>query len=249
MEQITIYHTNDLHNRYQLFSLLKQVPRDERTFLFDSGDALGGSSTLFYPREPVLSAMNDAGYTAMAMGNREFHYLRPVLALRAKSARFPILSANVKDLTGKSSHCWKDHLIVEAGTLRVGVMGLTPVQFPEHSFLTRCTGFLFIPPLVALREILGEFEALGVHCVIVLSHLGLRDDRELAEKTRGVDLILGGHSHRVLHEPLRVGKTLIMQAGSHGRYMGKCVIEAGERPLRLASYGLIPGGSTSTMAS
>lgn len=227
MDRLTIFHTNDLHNRKSVFSYFKDNKRDENSLLFDSGDAIGGSNTLFYLREPVLDDMNEAGYNAMAMGNREFHYLRSVLRARRESVKFPILSANLKDLSGKSDGCWKDSAILKvvglpgSNGITVGIAGLTPVQFPGKSFLTKITGFLFISPEDALPPVIKKLRDLGVDIIIVLSHLGLRDDKKLAEKLKGIDLIIGGHSHSIIEKPIIINNTYIFQAGSHGNNIGR----------------------------
>lgn len=240
MSQLTIFHTNDLHNRRGVFSLLKRVCRDENTIFLDGGDALGGSNTLFYFREPVISLMNEVGYTAMAMGNREFHYLRVVLRHRFKNARFPILSANVKDLTGRTSSCWKDYILVKIGGLTVGITGLSPVQFPERSFLTRLTGFLFLTPDEAMKTLLKSLKETHVDLLIVLSHLGVREDERLAAAFDDIDLIIGGHSHTLLREPLKIKETYIVQTGCFGRYAGRIALTCGNGGIRTLEYELIP---------
>src|ERR1700687_2509032 len=91
-----VVHTNDLHNRLPRQTL--EAVRKPGALLLDSGDAIRGSNWVYAKREPILEEMRESGYQAMAMGNREFHYLRSILRGRFKQAGFPILSANVVDL-------------------------------------------------------------------------------------------------------------------------------------------------------
>ena len=95
------------------------------------------------------------------------------------------------------------------------------------------SAYLWEPALPTLRE-LGEKLRPEVDLLIALTHIGHRRDRELAEDGP-YDVILGGHSHTVLAEPERVGKTWICQGGSHGRFVGVYVwdgeLRGGLRPL------------------
>jgi 2',3'-cyclic-nucleotide 2'-phosphodiesterase (5'-nucleotidase family) len=66
-----------------------------------------------------------------------------------------------------------------------------------------------------------------VDLLIALTHIGLSNDKKLAEACPEIDLILGGHSHTVLDAPLMIGKTAICQTGSHGRFFGRYVWSEG----------------------
>jgi len=239
--KLTLYHTGDLHDRRHVFSLLEKLPVDEGTLFLDSGDAIGGSNTLFYLREPIIALMNKMRYTAMAMGNREFHYLRGVLAHRHRSASFPILAANLRDRTGKVSHCWQNGIVLDVGEIKIALTGLTPVQFPLRSFLTDVTGFEFSTPREALLPVLEDFRNQGVTLVILLSHLGLSDDIMLAKTVEGIDLIIGGHSHTVTREPKVVGRTAIVHSGYYGQYIGKVSVSIDEGNPSSIEYQLIDG--------
>ncbi len=237
--KLTIYHTGDLHDGRHVFSLLKRLPVNSETLFLDSGDALGGSNTLFFLREPIIEMMNNMGYAAMAMGNREFHYLRSVLAHRHRSASFPILAANLRDRSGKVSNCWQDRIVLTVGEMKVAITGLTPVQFPFSSFLTGITGFEFSSPREALLPILEDFRNQGVKLVILLSHLGFAEDAMLAETLEGIDLIIGGHSHTVTREPRVIGRTAIVHSGCHGQYIGKVTVNIDEGDPGSLEYQLI----------
>jgi 2',3'-cyclic-nucleotide 2'-phosphodiesterase (5'-nucleotidase family) len=238
MTEITIYHTNDLHNSRAVFPVLRDLPRGEGSILLDGGDALGGSNTLFHIHEPILKHMSDAGYTAMAMGNREFHYLRGVIKSRRKSMNFPLLSANLQDRSGRSS-LWDEFLILKTGGVSLGLLGLTPVQYNSDSWLARLTGLIFIPPHEAVNAVVQKLKERGAEVVIALSHLGFPDDQELARNTSDLDVIIGGHSHTVVTEPIKVDDTIIVQSGCHGRYVGKLQLHIDGTDLASVSYELL----------
>ncbi len=80
---VRIYHTSDLHDHRGIAPRLKAMRRAEPGLLFDCGDSLRGSQTMYYRNEPIVAEMDSAGYDAQAIGNREFHYLFGLLRARA----------------------------------------------------------------------------------------------------------------------------------------------------------------------
>lgn len=206
-----------MHNRGGAIRCLRELNRGNALIL-DGGDALGGSNTAFRFEEPILAEMRAAGYQAMAMGNREFHYFRWVQRLREQERSFPLLAANLRDM--RSPHgLWQSHCYVSWGPLRIALVGLTPVQYPVGSAWEKLTGFRFYPPEESLRKILPRIGACDA--VIVLSHLGLKEDRRVFPLFPELRLVLGAHSHDVLETPEKVGKSWLVQGGSHSRFVGE----------------------------
>jgi 2',3'-cyclic-nucleotide 2'-phosphodiesterase (5'-nucleotidase family) len=217
---VTIYHTNDIHNQGRVLSYFSHVKKDESTLILDAGDALKGSNTLFYLNEPILKEMSLAGYDAMTMGNREFNYIRKVIEIRKNQVSFPILCANIIDLKDKVNHCFTKYMIKDVNGMKIGIFGLTVVQYPDNSLWLPVFKFRFLDPLKTSETIISELRD-KVDILILLSHLGINRDKEIAAQTEGIDFIVGGHSHTLLEVPLRVNNTRIIQAGSHGKYVGK----------------------------
>jgi 2',3'-cyclic-nucleotide 2'-phosphodiesterase (5'-nucleotidase family) len=229
-----LIHTNDLHNRFPERTI--NEIRTQNSLLLDSGDALQGSNLVYHFKEPVLRKMRKAGYAAMAMGNREFHYLRRCLENRFSESDFPILAANLVDLREKVKiqdsfiYCSPDlkdpqnisnpQQSCSGSEVRIGVFGLTVPQYPENSRWEKITGWRFFSPIESAKKAVAKFRDAGVQLVFCLSHSGFHSDCVLAEQVAGIDLILGGHSHTILKEPHRIGSTLILQTGSHGRFVG-----------------------------
>ncbi|MGE0488520.1 MAG: metallophosphoesterase [Vulcanimicrobiota bacterium] len=234
MSSLTIVHTNDLHGCSQPLERLAGEARSQAVLL-DSGDAIAGSNTAFYLHEPNLARMSQLGYRAMAMGNREFHYLRRVLAMRRRERNFPLLAANLVDLRGQSQGLFESHLSLELAGLKLAIFGATVVQYPVGSGWERLTGFRFLDPELCLPPLVRRLR--GDHdLVIFLSHLGLDVDRRLAPRLE-VDLVLGGHTHDLLEQPEKVGRSWIFQGGSHGRYFGRIHLDI-EDDLKVA-YELV----------
>jgi 2',3'-cyclic-nucleotide 2'-phosphodiesterase (5'-nucleotidase family) len=241
--RVVIYHTNDMHDRRAPVKALQGVKKDSGTLFLDAGDALAGSNTVFQVSEPIIDEMNRAGYDAMAMGNREFNYIRRVMGLRAGQARFPILCANIVDLAGRAGQFVPPYVILQAGGLRVGVFGLTPVQYGDDSFWLPLLGFRFLNPFETALDMARKLKD-QADVVVLLSHLGLPDDEKLAGAVKGIHLIIGGHSHSLLESPVRAGDSYILQAGAFGTHYGRAVIRAGgDPPLPPPDYELMRAGS------
>lgn len=221
--QLVIYHTNDLHGQADSFARLGKKIADA-DLVFDAGDALRGSNSIFYPREPVLELMNQFGYTAMCLGNREFHYFRSVIIQRVKSVNFPILTANLVDRRKILDKWLTPCLTKEIKGLKIKVIGLTIPNYFEGHWVEKINGMFFVPAIQRAKEIVKEIDD-GSSLIIVLSHLGLEEDKKLAQELPVIDLIIGGHSHTPMEEPLKEGKTLIVQAGAFASSLGKLVLE------------------------
>ncbi|HEY9085279.1 MAG TPA: hypothetical protein VIN40_04990 [Candidatus Tyrphobacter sp.] len=240
---IRCYHTSDLHDHrgfsHRLLALRAQRPG----LLFDCGDSLRGSQTVYRRREPVLSEIDRAGYDAQAIGNREFHYLFAFLAARARRMQHPLLCTNLIDLKGRRLP-FVPSLVLRSdealGAPRVHLLGLLIMQYPVGSRWERLFGWRFLPPEEAVApyaQSMPEGDAL-----IVLSHIGLRLDRALAAAVPRIDLILGGHSHDTLFKPEYSGEVPIVHAGPYGRYVSRTELEydAGRGRYAVSRFDLLP---------
>lgn len=221
MLNLLIFHTNDFHSKLDEEKVSRFLPKNKPFLLFDSGDAIYGSNTYFRINEPVLEKMNRLKFNAMAMGNREFHYLRSVVRRRAAVLQFPILAANLLDLTGNINGIVKPHIILNHNGIRIGVFGLTVAQYPENGWQENITRFRFIDYYKAATNAVTELCNNGAQFIIMLSHIGIKEDKVIAEKVQGLDLILGGHTHTILFSPVKINGTFIAQTGSHGNFLGK----------------------------
>jgi 2',3'-cyclic-nucleotide 2'-phosphodiesterase (5'-nucleotidase family) len=239
-----IYHTSDLHDRRGITLPLRELRREHPGLLFDCGDALRGSQSVYHRDEPIVAEMDAAGYDAQAIGNREFHYLFWLLRARAARMRHPLVCTNLED-TKKRALPFAPALRFNASThgaggVRIHVLGLLIMQYPTGSPWEGLFGWRFLAPWNAVAPY-----AAGVpdgEMLVVLSHIGLSLDRELAARVPRIDLILGGHSHDTLAQPEYVGGVPIVHAGPYGRFVSRSVLqyEPSGRRFRLADFALVP---------
>ena len=190
--------------------------RNERpTLLLAAGDMIQGNNwaNLFQGKSSI-ELMNAMGFDAMAVGNHEFDFGPQVLLERLTEAGFPFLGANVQGLAGL-----KPYVIKTCGGIRVAIIGVVTADTPITTHPSNVTGLKFTSPEGAVARCLQELKG-QADLMVVLSHLGYPEDRALAQKVPGIDVIIGGHTHTRLETPVRVNHTIIVQAWEHAKALG-----------------------------
>jgi 5''-nucleotidase/2'',3''-cyclic phosphodiesterase and related esterases len=223
--KLKILHTNDIHSRFENFAgivtLIRQM-RDENTIVLDAGDfndfmriELQGTDG-----RAGVELLDTAGYDAIAVGNNETFQGIDALRTMANCGKIPFLACNLFKYDFSDISGVKGSIILNRGGLRILVIGLSPVL---HEFF-KLFNMRTIDEAEAVK---GEMERhRGEYDIcILLSHLGLKRDIEVANKVEGIDIIIGGHSHDLMSEPEVVRNTVIHQSGSFGEYMGVLEIE------------------------
>jgi 5'-nucleotidase / UDP-sugar diphosphatase len=210
---ITILHTNDLHAHVEPFTqrghemggyarqatvIERARASDPNPILLNAGDTFQG--TLFfnvYEGLADLAFMNYIGYQAMAVGNHDLDHGPAALARFAGLASFPLLAANLDASADKElAPLVKPSTILEAGGERIGVVGAVT---PELLAISTPGPTIKLTDLVtSVQSAIDTLTTSGVDKIILLSHVGYRPDLELAGKLKGVDVIVGGHSHTLL---------------------------------------------------
>ncbi|RYG46904.1 multifunctional 2',3'-cyclic-nucleotide 2'-phosphodiesterase/5'-nucleotidase/3'-nucleotidase [bacterium] len=213
---ITFLHCNDTHAHIEptiikgksyggfarQFSLIERLRKSEpNVVLLHAGDVFQG--TLFfnvYEGLADLSYLNLAGFQAQTLGNHEFDNGPAGLAQYAKGAAFPLLAANI-DVSGEP--LLKDRIkpfaILNVDGERVGVVGSLTPDTPNIS--SPGPTVKFIPNVPAIQGAVDTLTAQGVDKIVLLSHNGYSEDRAIAKAVKGLDLVIGGHSHTPLGTP------------------------------------------------
>lgn len=247
---ITILHVNDTHGRvlpYIEKSVNENTPssgaaylarmietaRSENpdgTLLLSAGDMFQGTPlSNVFKGQPVIEIMNYLRFDAMTLGNHEFDWGQETLQALRSSAAFPFLSANIKDVRGEYLPGVKPYTILSRKGLRIAVIGLTTPETPIATKPSNVAGLIVSDPVEVLPGLIEQVKSERADLIIVLSHLGLEADRDLARRVRGIDIIVGGHSHTVVSDPLVENGVIIAQAGYYGLYLGdlELLIEPG----------------------
>jgi 2',3'-cyclic-nucleotide 2'-phosphodiesterase (5'-nucleotidase family) len=158
---------------------------------------------------------------AMTLGNHEFDYGADNLRQLFPTASFPIISANLWDKKMGAPFVPR-YRILQRGGMTIGVIGLAPEDLALLTMRSNVSDLDVLDPAMATRQTMHELEQrFGARFIVVLSHMGVEADSALAATVEGIDVIVGGHSHSALWKPKKVGGTLIVQAGSKGRWLGR----------------------------
>lgn len=164
--------------------------------VLDAGDQFMGS--LFYTTykgEDVVEFMNMIGFDAMAVGNHEFDDGPSVLADFIDAAEFPVISGNTVVAEAEESLAGKieEWTIVERGGERIGILSVVATDTDVTS--QGGPNVTFEDEIEYLRDAVTRMEGEGINKIVLLSHVGLARDREIASAVDGIDVIVGGHSH------------------------------------------------------
>ncbi|MCY1338436.1 thiosulfohydrolase SoxB [compost metagenome] len=254
---------------------------DQPLLLLDAGDFTMG--TLFHTvtRElgGELRLMSELGYDATTLGNHEFDFRPQGLAAMLTAAHralgdrlVPVLSSNIRfDPARPEDDALQAHQdagrllpykVIERGGIRFGLFGLLGYNAIDVTPMTRPV--TFADPKDTARAMVRKLrEEERVDVVILLSHMGVSqqadgswrgEEVEMAEQVPGIDIIVGGHSHTALPQPLLVGgRVPVVQAGSEIQYLGELRMALDDDGrLRVLGYQLhkiddrIPGDATIT---
>lgn len=245
MPTVTILHTNDFHNHLQPEQAARLKERrsalGDSGLLLDAGDAISSGNITYRPGgEPILDVMSDAGYDAMTVGNREFHFSQAGFCAKVSRARFPVLCANVWARDEQTKLPVAPSITRRlADGIRVTIFGLTVPMITEKMLVRRVSAYVFDDPLRAADRVVPELRR-DCDLLICLSHIGMARDRELAERRPEIDVIIGGHTHALLENGEKIGRTLVVQAGWWGKYLGTVTVDLGHvEPALSASVELL----------
>jgi len=230
--EIIILHVNDIHSTINNFPKLsayfKELKKqNQNVFLVADGDLFSGNPVVDqYPEKgfPIIDLMNKTGFIASAIGNHEFDFTQDVLAKRIVNSKFVFLAANLSS-SQDYLKLVKPFIIIETNNqLKIALIGLTQVQkngLPD-THPDKVKNIEFQQP----DEVLYKYEYLKKenNAVVVLSHSGCDIDSILAEKHQFIDVIIGGHSHKLIQNPTDYYNTLITQAGQKLNYIGKLTL-------------------------
>jgi len=224
-----------------LATLLKRL-RSSRphALLLDGGDSWQGSATALWTEgRDMIGAQKRLGVDYMT-AHWEFTYgaERVQRAIR-ELAPVEFLAQNVRTVDFEDL-VFKPYALHTVNGMPIAIIGqafpYTPIAHPRHRFPEWSFG-------IRERELqarIDEVRAKGAKAVVLLSHNGMDVDLKLAARVHGLDAILGGHTHDGVPAPIRVGRTLVTNAGSHGKFVGVLDIQVEASGVRDYRYRLLP---------
>ncbi len=245
---LTIMHTNDVHSQVvplepggrrgglggyaRLMGIVEQErEQDADLLLFDCGDFTQGLPYFNYFHGRVeVEAWNRMGYDAGCLGNHEFDYGVDTLAMMIREMDYPILCANYANIENSPLNgLVKPYVILERKGVRIGVIGLG-VNPHELIAPSNFSPLEWQHPFPIANQIADELKNKhDCDLVICLSHMGTKNgeicDETLAANSRNIDIILGGHTHKLIVNKtitnLDGKKVVLSQMDKSGSHIGK----------------------------
>ena len=225
-----------------LATLVKRLRASRpHALLLDGGDTWQGSAVSLWTRgADMIGAQKLLGVDLMT-AHWEFTYgaERVRQAVDRELAPIEFIAQNVKT-TDFEDPVFKPYSLRSINGVAVAVIGqafpYTPIANPRH--MVPDWSFGIQEPRV--QQMVDEVRARGARLVVLLSHNGMDVDLKLASRIRGIDVILGGHTHDGVPAPITVGRTLVTNAGSNCKFLGVLDLEVKGREVAAYRYRLLP---------
>ena len=223
-------------------TVIKAIRADRPdAILLDGGDTWHGSYTCHHTQgQDMVNVMNALNTEAMTfhweftLGSDRVHEIIDTLP-------FPALGQNIFDAEwDEPAEYFKPYTFFERGGSKIAVIGQAfpymPIanpgwMFPEYSFGIRDEN---------MQAMVDEVRGLGADLVVVLSHNGFDVDKKMASIVTGIDLILSGHTHDALPEPVLINKTVIIASGSNGKFVSRVDLDVRNGQMLGFKHKLIP---------
>jgi 5'-nucleotidase len=250
IKTLTILHTNDVHSRIDPFpmdgswraglggaarraAMIREIRQStEQVLLLDAGDIFQGTPYFnFFKGEIEMKVMSEMKYDAATIGNHDFDAGIEGLKKQLAHAQFPMINCNY-DFSDTVMHDQAiPRTIFERGDLRIGVLGVgIELEGLVPAELYRATRYM--DPIRCANEEAAILKEEGCDLIICLSHLGYKykslkvSDVVLAQESRNIDVIIGGHTHTFMKAPEAVENkdgeaVLINQVGWAGLMLGR----------------------------
>lgn len=233
------------------------------TLVLDAGDFMMG--TLFPSLEVKtgfqLRLMREMGYDVISAGNHEYEFgpewLASVIGTSARNGKIPLLlignaRLDKNDMRDNSLEkllndglIFRKQIVVKDG-IRIGIFSILGKD--AVSVAPKSAPVTFEKQISFAKKMVKDLKSQKCDMIICLSHSGVTrevngnwggEDVEMARKVKGIDIIIGGHTHTKLDQPLTVNGTTIVQAGEFGKYVGRLSLLYSSGKLKVENYKLI----------
>lgn len=212
------------------------IANHEAYLLLDAGDDFQGTAISGFTRgASQITLMNIIHPDAATLGNHEFDYgSQNIDSLIQFKAKYAIINSNISRENG--TPFTTPYIIRETGGFKIAVIGLIAEDLKNLTLPDKISGLRISSYEETLGKYLPEIKKTKPDLIVVLSHIGVDDDRELAKKFPEVNIFVGGHSHTPLREPIKENRSVIVQAGSKGQYVGELELNVDTDGDSLLSY-------------
>ncbi len=212
---------------------------EDKVILLDGGDTWQGSWVALQTKAQDMIGLISLLKPDAMVGHWEFTYGESVVKKAVESLPFPLLAQNMRDVEWQEP-VFEGMKMIERGGVKVAVIGqsfpYTPIANPRWMI----PNWEFGIREEDMQKLVDDARGKGASLVVVLSHNGFDVDRKMASRVVGIDIILSGHTHDAIPEPLQVGSTLLIATGSHGKFLSRLDLDVRDKKLVGYRYRLIP---------
>jgi len=209
--------------------------------LLDGGDTWHGSYTCYHTEgQDMVNVMNGLKPDAMTF-HWEFTLGSERVTELVESLPFAALGQNIFDFEwDEPAELFPPYEFFERGGVKIAVIGQAfpymPIANPRWMF----PEFAFGIREERMQEMVDEVRAAGAQLVVCLSHNGFDVDKQMAANVSGIDVILTGHTHDALPEPVLVGETILIASGSNGKFVSRVDLDVRDGRMMGFRHKLIP---------
>jgi 2',3'-cyclic-nucleotide 2'-phosphodiesterase (5'-nucleotidase family) len=257
IRSLTILHTNDLHARLMPldngrggFAYLASVIRRERAncgdcILLNAGDLVQGTpvSTLFHGL-PVYEIANLFGFDAGTLGNHEFDYGRLQARKFVRTAKYPIVTANLVNGAGRL-FTPKPYVILHVNGLRVAVIGGITEELPNLTSPKAMGDWHTLPVVRTVRQYVAELHG-KADLMVLLAHIDAAEERQFLDSVPEIAVSITGHIHEGLTEAKSHDGRVLVRMKCYGEELGRLDLQVDTATGKLAAWNWkkIPVDST-----
>ena len=212
-----------------------------KSLLVDSGDTWHGSGlSAFDKGVSMVKIMNKIGYDAMVPGNWEFIYSKDHMLDLVDQAEFPVIAYNLTDKDW-GEPILDQYIIREFGEIKVAIVGLT---YPWTALTSAVTGaakwWKFGIKEREAQDLVDQIKSEeDPDLIVFISHAGYERDQKFAQRVNGIDVIVSGHTHNPIYDPVVWNDTIIYESGALGKYVSSLDLEIKDKKIVNYNYRLV----------
>ena len=212
-----------------------------KALVVDSGDTWHGSGLSLFDRgASMVKVMNAIGYDAMVPGNWEFIYSREQFLELVEQADFPVIAYNLTDKE------WGDpvleqYIIRQVDDLKIAIVGMT---YPWTALTSAVSGaaqwWNFGIKEAEGEELIEQIKSEeDPDLIVFISHAGYGMDQKFARRINGIDVMVSGHTHNPVYDPVVYNDTFVYESGAHGEYVSSLDLEIKDGEIASYNYQLV----------
>jgi len=181
--------------------------------------------------------MNKVKYSIFTPGNHDFKFSVNTLKKYCSESNFITLNTNVVD-SNSYLNVFEESYILDINGVKIGFLAFLTREGGYNKEIIKKGNINIVDPFQIASHYVEKLKEKKVDYIIFINHMGLEKDKIMAKKF-SPDIIIGGHSHSVLKNPVKSGDTLIFHAGAYLQYLGHVLFDIKDNKIEFKDYKLL----------